>query len=63
MQDMCTFLKYPAFLACFVNLAPTSTSTVETSADTTTTGSTATSPGDDVTCLFSNLLMTLNLVF
>ena len=37
MHDNCTFLKYPAFLAFFVNLVPTTTRTTVTSAGTTVT--------------------------
>ena len=37
MQDKCMFLKYPAFLACFVILVPTTTSSTVTSLPTTTT--------------------------
>ena len=39
MHGKCTFLKYPAFLAWFVNLVPTTTSTTETSGSTSATDS------------------------
>ena len=44
MQDKCRFLKYPDFLACFVNLGTGTTTTTKQTEDTTTTRQPETGP-------------------
>ncbi len=46
MQDKCRFLKYPAFLECFVNLGSTNTGSTGQSVNTTTTSTPVTGQGE-----------------